>query len=129
MKKAEKEIVMEQGKDGTIIYRFADFNKEIDTSKLSDDLLGRFHLIMEKFKVFLDCLGDGDENVRTGVALSPIINEAQRELVSIANFISKTIGDIHILYDEDVRYRNFYDRNVAGIALIPASKKIKEAAV
>ncbi|HPQ45702.1 MAG TPA: hypothetical protein PKZ42_15905 [Syntrophales bacterium] len=76
---------------------------------------------MSQFKYYLDTFStEGEEDIRQGAILSPIIKEAERELQDIGNFISDYVGDINIIYDEDSRYDNFIDREVAGIVFQPS---------
>jgi hypothetical protein len=75
----------------------------------------------------LDGLGLGhEENVPEGIVLSSIIKDAEKELNEIADIIDEAIGNVCIFYKEDKCYNNFYEREVAGLAFLPADKKAKE---
>jgi hypothetical protein len=121
-----RKVVKEQTKDGGTIYRYSDFDKKIeDGDMITGELKWCFTLIMERFKVFLDALstGDAETDVGIGIILSPMIKSAEKELDDIADLIFDTVGDIRLLYKEDLRYQNFIDRSVAGLVFHPAGKK------
>lgn len=124
MERDERKIIKEPGKKGTMIYRYSDFNEEIDEDDMDFFSLDfRLSLIMEKFKLFLDLLEDDGANTSLGIVLGAVIKDAERELEGISGFIDKSLGRIGILYKEDCRYHNFQDRSVAGLIFQPSSEQ------
>lgn len=129
MKNSERKIIKEQREDGRIVYRYSDFNEEINENMINAGHLSfRFSLMIEKFKAYLNLSGDDEESVSRGIVLSPIIRDVERELEAIAELINNSLGAIQILYKEDCRYNNFYDRVVVGFVFNPANKKVKAVA-
>jgi hypothetical protein len=125
MERDERKIIKEQGNKGVMIFRYSDFNEEIDKDDIDPDseLGWRLSIIMEKFKLFLDLFpGDGGD-VSLGVVLGAVIKDAEREIDDISKFIDKSLGGIGILYKYDRRYGNFEDRAVAGLVFRPSSRQ------
>lgn len=124
MERAGRKIIKEQREKGVMVYRYSDFNEEIDGDDMDMSSLDwRFSLIMDKFKLFLDLLDNNGANVSYGIVLGAVIKDAERELEDISGFIDKSLGSIGIIYKEDCRYNNFQDRTVAGIIFQPASAR------
>jgi len=123
MEKDERKIIKEQGKKGVMVYRYSDFNEKFDEDDFNSKLGWRFSIIIEKFKLFLDMIGDDEDSLGYGIVLGAVIKDAERELEEISEFIDKSLGRIGILYNEDCRYNNFSDRTVAGLIFKPSSEQ------
>jgi len=132
MKKVEEEkmdrdgrkIIKEQREKGVVVYRYSDFNEEIDADDMRDaDLNWRLTIIIEKFKIFLSLIEDKDDSLSYGIVLGAVIKDAEREIEGISEFIEKSLGRIGIIYNEGVRFGDFSDRTVAGLIFHPSSEQ------
>lgn len=127
-KKEEVKIIRTEGENGLVIYRNANFKKEITEDEIeekithSDDTLEwRFFLMTSKLKTFVSILGD---NYEVGLPLTSVIKEVESDLDEISKFIEKTIGDIVFLYDNAGKaWPGYLDEHIVGIAFRPAERE------
>jgi hypothetical protein len=126
-----KEIVKEEREDGSLICHYSGFKFGVEgvEERTRTNLIDVFDLMMGRFKFYLDTFSpEGEEDIRQGVVLSPIIKEAEKELKDIAQFISDHIGEVEVIYDESGSYANFIDQEVAGIVFNPVNGKAEVTA-
>ena len=123
MERDERKIIKEQGKKGVMVYRYSDFDEEIDEDDFDSNLGWRLSIIIEKFKYFLDLIEDKDDSLSYGIVLGAVIKDAERELEGISEVIEKSLGRIGIVYKEGLRFGDFPDRTVAGLIFHPSSEQ------